>query len=217
MAQGQAGGAQRVGGDRGHPLGPLGDAAQPGRAVVGGVEPGDVGQQDLGRADVRRRLLATDVLLARLQREAQRGPPGGVGADADDAPGQGAGGRLVGGDERGMGTTEHHRHAEALRRADRDVGAELTRRRRQHARQQVGGDDGEAAGGVDALDRRPPVDDRAGRGRQAEQRSEAAVVDGVDVADDDLDADRLGPGGEHGDRLRVGVVVDDEAVARRPA
>ena len=170
----EAGRAQRVGGDRRHPMGPLGDPPQPVRAVVRGVEPGDVGQQHLRGADVGRRLLATDVLLARLEREPQRGATCGVGADADDAPGQGPGRRLVGGDERGVRPAEHHRHAEALRRADRDVGAELTGRRREHAGEQVGGDDREAAGGVHPLDRRPPVDDRTGRRRQAEQGTEAA-------------------------------------------
>ena len=194
VAQRQAGGAQRVGGDRGQPLGALGDPAQPGRAVVGGVEPGDVGQQHLGRADVGRRLLAADVLLAGLQRQAQRGPTGGVGADADEPPGQGPRRRLLGGDERGVRSAEHHRDTEPLRRADGDVGTELTRRRREHARQQVGGDDGQAAGRVHPLDGVAPVDDRAGRGREAEQGTEAAVVDVVDVADDDLDPDRLGAG-----------------------
>ena len=64
-------------------------------------------------------------------------------------------------------------------------------------------------------DRPAPVGDRTGRRRQAEQRAEHRAVGErlgqvVDVADDELDADRLGAGGEHGERLRVGVVVDEE-------
>ena len=60
-----------------------------------------------------------------------------------------------------------------------------------------------------------PVDDRAARCRQAEQRAEAAAGELVDVADDELDADRLGAGRQHGDRLRMGVVVHDEPCRRR--
>ena len=88
------------------------------------------------------------------------------------------------------------------------------RRRRQHAGQQVGGDDGEAAAGVDRARSRArqsataPVD--VGRLNSAPKQP---AVELVDVADDELDADRLGPRRQHGDRLRVGVVVDDEAVA----
>ena len=46
------------------------DGAQPVGAVPGGVQPGDVGEQYLRGADVRCRLLATNVLLAGLEREA---------------------------------------------------------------------------------------------------------------------------------------------------
>ena len=87
----------------------------------------------------------------------------------------------------------------------------------QHAGQQVGGDDGEAAGGVDRA-RSPPRQSttapvEVGRLNSAPKQPSSSVVD---VADDELDADRLGPRAQHGDRLRVGVVVDDEAVGRRP-
>jgi hypothetical protein len=46
------------------------------------------GRQHLRRADVRRRLLAPDVLLARLQREAVGRVAVRVDADADQPPGQ---------------------------------------------------------------------------------------------------------------------------------
>ena len=161
-----------------------------------------------------RRMCCSRVCSARRS----AGPPVGVGADADEAARHERGRALVGGDERGVRTAEPHRHAEALGRTDGDVGAELAGRDGQHARQQVGGDDGDPAEVVDLRRwRRASRRTRPGRRRQAEQRAEAAVaaIDGVDVADDELDADRLGPGAQHGDRLRVGVVVDDEAVRRR--
>jgi hypothetical protein len=43
---------------------------------------------------------------------------------------------------------EAGRHAEALRGADGDIGAELARRAQQREGEEIGGDDGEGAGGV---------------------------------------------------------------------
>ena len=122
-------------------------------SVPRGVEPGDVGEQHLGGADVGRRLLAADVLLARLQGEPQRRSPGGVGAHAHDPPGQGAGGAVVGGDERGVRSAEAHRDPEALGRSDGDVGTDLAGRYAEHAGEEVSGDHHDAAAGVHLLDR----------------------------------------------------------------
>ena len=46
--------------------------------VVDGVHRGHDGEKDLGRADIARRLVAPDVLLASLEREAIGRPTGGV-------------------------------------------------------------------------------------------------------------------------------------------
>ena len=73
-------GRLRVGGQR--------DPAQPVGAVVDGVHRGHDGQQDLGGADVGGRLVAADVLLAGLQREAVRRTALGVDRDAHEAAGQ---------------------------------------------------------------------------------------------------------------------------------
>ncbi len=101
----------------------LGDGRQPVGPVVDGVEPGDVGQEHLGRADVARRLLAADVLLARLQRHPQRRVAVPVLADADDPAGDLARERVGGGEERRVGAAEAHRHAEPLAGAQRHVRA----------------------------------------------------------------------------------------------
>jgi hypothetical protein len=53
-----------------------------------------------------------------------------------------------------------HRHAEALRRTDGDVGAEIAGRGQQRQRQQIGGDDGEAALRVDGLNGRAQITHR---------------------------------------------------------
>ena len=66
----------------------LGDRPEPLGAVVDGVHRGDHGQQHLGGADVGGRLVAADVLLAGLQREAVRRAALGVDRDPDQAAGQ---------------------------------------------------------------------------------------------------------------------------------
>ena len=66
----------------------LGDLPQPVRAVVHGVHRRHHGQQHLRGADVAGRLLAADVLLARLQREPVGGVPGRILRDADEPAGQ---------------------------------------------------------------------------------------------------------------------------------
>ncbi len=191
-----------------------GDAFEAGRAVPRRVETGDVGEQHLRRADVGRGPLAPDVLLAGLECQPQCRPARGVGADPDEAAGKCPRRVRMGGDESRVRPAERHRHPEALRRTDHDVGAELPGRRREHAGQQIGGDDRQAAGGMDRLDRRRPVGDRTSRGREAEEGAEPRPFgQRVDVTDDELDADRFGPRRQHRDRLRVRVVVDEEAIA----
>ena len=65
-----------------------GDAAQSLGAVVHGVHGGHHGQQHLGGADVRRRLLPADVLLPRLQGEAIGGALLRVDRESDEPPRQ---------------------------------------------------------------------------------------------------------------------------------
>jgi hypothetical protein len=64
-----------------------GDRRQARRAVIDRVHGGHHREQHLRRADVRRRLLAPDVLLARLQREPVRGIAEGVYRHADEPAG----------------------------------------------------------------------------------------------------------------------------------
>ena len=197
--------------ERGQAVYTLGNATQPVGAVVGGVHAGDVRQQHLRRADVRGCLLAANVLLTRLQREAQRRPTLGVGAHTDEPTGEGTGILLTRRDERRMRTAEAHRHTEALRRPDHDVGAERARRRQQHTSEQIGRDHRDRAAGVERVDHGPVVDHRATRAGVGEQRSEATVDVQLSVRpDDELDADRLGACREDRDRLRVGVGIDEE-------
>ena len=66
----------------------FGDPGQPGGTVVDGVHRGGDSQQHLCRADVGRRLVAADVLLAGLEGEPVRRTAFRVDGDADQAAGQ---------------------------------------------------------------------------------------------------------------------------------
>ena len=192
-----------------------GDPAQPLGPVPHGVHAGHHRQQDLGGADVARRLLPPDVLLARLQRQPQGRAAGDIGADAHQPAGQRAGVRVLARQEGGVGPAEPHRNTEPLRRADHQVGTERARRGEQHQGQRIGGDDGDATGGVHTLDHRRRIGHRARRPRVGQQHAVAGggVEVGGRVADHDRDTDRLGPGPDHGDRLWMRVPVDEERTA----
>ena len=127
--------------DRRQPMHAPRDGRQARRAVIDRVHARDHGEQHLRRADVRRRLLAADVLLARLQCEAVRRTSVRVDGDADEAAGHRALEVVARREVARVRAAIADRHAEALRRADDDVGAPFARRRQQREREEVGGDD----------------------------------------------------------------------------
>jgi hypothetical protein len=131
--------AQRIRQDHGARMRALRDAAEAARPVVDGVHAGHDGEQHLRRADVAGGLLATDVLLARLQRHAERGPAVDILRHADDATRHVALELVPGGEEGGMRAAIAHRYTEALRIADGDVRAPFAGRGQQREREQVGG------------------------------------------------------------------------------
>ncbi len=59
--------------------------AQAFRSVINGIHRGHDREEHLGRADVARRLVAPDVLLARLERETVGRPSGGIVRNTDQA------------------------------------------------------------------------------------------------------------------------------------
>ena len=117
-------------------------------AVIDRIHRGDHGEQHLRGADVGGRLLAADVLLAGLQREAIGRHPARIHGEADDAAGQRALQRIAHRHIGGVRPAITHRHAKTLRRADRDVGAEFAGRGEQCQCQQIGGNDRERALGL---------------------------------------------------------------------
>ena len=191
------------------------DSRQTFRAVIDGVEAGDVGEERLRRADVRGRLLATDMLLARLQRHAVRGVAVRVDRNADDAAGRLADVLLERREERGVRTAIAERHAEPLRVAIDHVGAELAGRRQQDAAQEIGPDRDRHAGAPRVGDERAQIVDAAVGIRRLHQRAEHAIAERrlveQQVGDHrDLDAERLGARPQDVQRLREHRIADQE-------
>ena len=167
---------------------------------------------------VRRRLLAADVLFARLQREAQRGLALRVDRHADEAARHLALEFVTHREIRGVRAAEAHRHAKALRVADRDVRTPVARRREHGQREQVRCDDHVAAGRVDRFGERAVVAHVAVHARVLQQHAERIRLRGVGGrAGLDLDADRQRARADHFERLRQHVVGDVEHVRRRLA
>ncbi len=194
------------------------DALEAFGAVVDGIHAGDHRRQHLRRADVGGGLLAADVLLARLQREAVGRLAVHVHAHAHEAAGQRALEVVAAGHEGGMRAARAHRHAEALGAAHDDVRAPFTGRHQQRERQQVGADDGGGLLGVDLLHVGAPVGEPAAAGRVLDHGGEEVAFErgiplGFRVRDHHADAQRLGPRADHLDGLRVRVARDDEGLA----
>ena len=141
-----------------------GNVAQPIGPVVHAIDRRHVGEQRLGRADVRRRLLAADVLFARLQRHAVGAAAAAVHRDADDPARRLANERLARREERGMRSAVPQRHAKPLGVADDHVRAGLSGRGRSGPARAGRSDGDEHAGVVRPLERAAPgLERRRGR------------------------------------------------------
>ena len=217
-ARGTAKPGQPVAERQGEGAHPAGDPEESLRPVPGGVGRGDQRGEHLRRADVAGGAVPPDVLLAGLEGEAEADPPGGVVGDAHHASGGAPGVRRGGGEERGVGSAAAHRHAEALRGADRDVGAEGPRRLEHGQRQQVGGDHRAGPRLPDLLRERPPFADPAPGIRVLDDDPRDLFRDlhlGIaQVPDLEADARRAGAGLHHRERLRMEPAVGEEG---RPA
>jgi len=159
------------------------------------------------------------MLLAGLQREAHRGHPRRVHADADQAPRHCPAERVARGEEGRVRAAEAHRHAEALRGADHNVGPHLAGGREQREAQQIGGHDRQRAGLVRRRDLGVQVAHRArgagilqhhGEGTAGEQRDRVA---GREI--DQFVAERPSPGRQHRAGLRMQVGGHRDHAARR--
>jgi hypothetical protein len=192
------------------------DRGQAAGTVVHRVHRGHHGQQHLCGADVTGRLFPPDVLLAGLQREPVGRPAVRVQGHAHQTAGQLPAQVVTGRDVSGVRAAVAHGHAEPLRAAHRDVGAQFAGRHQQGQGQQIGGHGGERTLAVRGVDGRPQVPDLPAGPRVLQQDPEQLTLGlglderGSDRADHQLDAERLGPGGQHGQGLRQAVRIGQE-------
>src|SRR5262249_34446280 len=117
----------------------LSNRAQAVRPVINGVHRSDDSKKNLGRADITGRLVAPDVLLARLQGEPIGRPAFGIVRNADETPWHVPFELVARGKISSVRSAETKRYAEALRVSECDVGAKFDRRLQQRQRQNVGG------------------------------------------------------------------------------
>ena len=117
-----------------------------------------------------------------------------------------------------MRAAESHRHAEALRRADSDVGAVLAGRGQKRQREEVGGDDGETALLLHAGDDRGGIPHATGCGRVLHEGPERLrQVGRVGLGErqvGEVEPERFRPPVEHGARLREEVGIHQEKIRR---
>ena len=126
----------------------LGDVLQPLRPVVDGVHRGHIGQKCLGSTNIGGRALAADVLFAGLQRQAVGRAAICILGDADDAARHLAlefiRYRHVG----SVGAAEEEGYTKALRRAQNDIGTQVSGAFKKQQGQRVSDHGGQRAAGV---------------------------------------------------------------------
>ena len=203
----------------GQAMHPGGDRDQAFGSVPDRVRRRHVRQQRLRRADVAGRLFAADVLLAGLQRQAQRAMAVAILADADQPAGDRALQRVADREERRVRAAIAERHAEPLGGAQRDVGAERSRRLQHGQRQRVAGDAEQRAMRVQLLGQGAEIADRPIGAGILHQRADHRCIDlhAAVIGDAHLDADFAGAGPHHIDGLRMHLHRDQEDAAIRLA
>src|SRR5438046_1614414 len=126
---------------------------QPFRPVINRVSRRHVREERLRRADVARRFLTPDVLLAGAERKTQSGPAAGVFRDANEPAGYLTFEGFARGEEGRVRAAVAEWHAETLRAANRNVRAEFAGRLEQGEAEQVGTDDNHRAGAMRLFDK----------------------------------------------------------------
>ena len=106
----------------------LGDCVQATRPMIDRVHRRNHGEQNLRGANVTRRFVAPNVLLARLQRESISGPSFRVVRNANQSSRHVAFVLIARRKKRGVRSAETERNSETLRTADCDIGTEFAGR-----------------------------------------------------------------------------------------
>ncbi len=183
--------------------------------VIHRIQTGDVRQQRLCGADIRRRLLATNVLLPGLQRHAIRGVAVRVDRHADDPARRLSQVPVERGKECSVRSAVAERNAESLRIAVHHIGTEFAGRRQQHTAQQIGSDGDQHVGMLGAGDEILQVVHTAVRVRCLHQRAKHPIAEhhvGEFIATnrDHFDAERFCSRPYDVHRLRKDRVADEE-------
>ena len=190
----------------------FGDGLQALWAVEHRIHRGDDRRQNLRRADIGGGALATDMLFARLQREAI----GAIAARVDGNAYQSARQRALIGvldrDITGVRTSIAHGHSKTLHGAHGDIGAHFSRRFEQGERERIRRDHGDRLGVMQARDDAREIVADASDSRILEQRAKNLV--GLEilerVADNNGPTERFGARARHRDRLWQTVFIYEE-------
>ncbi len=202
---------ERLGQSAGVAVHPFGNGSETFRSVVRRVETRDDGEEHLCGADVARRLLPANMLLTRLERQAQRGSSRGVARHPHEAARQGALVRLSTREEGRVGTAVAERDSETLGTPDHEIGTDLTRGSHHGQREQIHRHGDQRTRGVRRINRGGVIAQRAARPWVLEQEPEQTLGRSIrGVAHDHLDPERLRPTAHHCDGLRMAILVDEE-------
>ena len=181
--------------------------------MIDRVERSHVGQQCLRGADVAGGLVAADVLLAGLQGHAISEIAGGVFRHSDDAPRHHPHQVLAHRHEGGVRAAIAKRHAEALRRADRDIGTHRASRSHQECGQWVDADRELAACGMQCVGKRCDIAQPTEGIRALHMRTEdGGGIEAVGVGHHHFDTHPAGARSDHRNHLRMHRSVDQETV-----
>ena len=197
----------------GQPMHLFGNRPQAVGTMIDGVHRRDVRQERLGRADVAGRLLPSDMLFPRLERQAERRAAAGILGNANQSTGKVPLERITGGKVSRMRPTVAQRHPKSLRAADRDIRPKRARWRQEHQAQRIRRHHHQRTGGMCRLDEGTPVGDGAVSVRILNQRTEdrAIELEVLRPADHDLDPQRQRPGAEQLDVLRMTSIRNQES------
>ena len=118
-------------------LHPLGNGLQSMRSVINRIHRGHHCKQNLSRADIGGRLVATNVLLAGLERKPVGRASTRVLRNSNQTSGELSFQRIATGNEGGVWSPEPKRHSKSLRTTNRNVRTPFPRRSQQSQRQEI--------------------------------------------------------------------------------
>src|SRR6266536_2872743 len=188
------------------------DCAQATRAMIDRVHRGNSGAENLRRADVTRGFIAADVLLTRLQCEAISWAAFGIVRNPDQTSGHVTLVLVTGGKVGRMRPTVSEGHAQTLRVAHRDIGAEFSRWFQERQCKKIRSDNDQRASIVRLPNEFAVIIDRAVRGGILDKSAKNSVLEfeAREIADDEFDTERFRAGAHDCNSLRVTIVCNEE-------